>query len=165
MTALQALWSILPLYALALAPGSPDLAALADSLRETELAFAESLQEKDFELFLSFIEEDAVFTAGQPLRGRQAIGEAWSIYFREDAPRLDWAPAKVEVLPAGDLGLTTGPYNTTLPGESGEEIPAQGTFFSVWRRQADGAWKIIFDSGTPPVPKQAPDPPKQSETR
>ncbi len=143
---------ILPLLVVALATGGSSPAALTEALRETELAFAESLQQRDFERFLSFIEEDAVFVSGRPLRGRQAIADAWSVYFGEDPPSLSWAPATVEVLPAGDLGLTTGPYRTTLRGEQGEPIPATGTFFSIWRRQADGAWKIIFDSGTPPTP-------------
>jgi ketosteroid isomerase-like protein len=25
-----------------------------------------------------------------------------------------------------------------------------GTFNSVWRREADGSWKVVFDKGCPP---------------
>jgi ketosteroid isomerase-like protein len=36
--------------------------------------------------------------------------------------------------------------------------PAQGMFFSVWRRQSDGTWRVIVDGGAPtraPVPDAA----------
>lgn len=29
-----------------------------------------------------------------------------------------------------------------------------GTFMSVWRKESDGKWRIVFDSGCPPCPGQ-----------
>lgn len=125
---------------------------LAESLRATEIAFAASVADQDFERFLSFIDEDAVFMSGAPLRGREAIGEAWSVFFGEGAPVLSWEPSAAEVRPGGKLGVTTGPYRMTSKAEDGTTSAGIGTFFSVWQRQADGSWKIIFDSGTPATP-------------
>lgn len=127
-----------------------ELDATAESLRQAELAFARSVADQDFERFLSFIEEDAIFTAGGILRGREAVGEAWSsAFFGEGAARIRWRPETVVVLAAGDLGLSTGPYEITTTGADGEEVRRRGTFFSLWRRQADGSWKVALDGGVP----------------
>jgi len=48
----------------------------------------------------------------------------------------------VEVLDSGTLALSTGPVHD--PG--GKRI---GTFSSIWRREADGSWRIVFDKGCP----------------
>jgi ketosteroid isomerase-like protein len=29
-----------------------------------------------------------------------------------------------------------------------------GTFTSIWRRETDGSWRIIFDKGCPPPPER-----------
>jgi ketosteroid isomerase-like protein len=58
---------------------------------------------------------------------------------------------------SGDLGFTTGPYSITGRAPAVRE-PAQGMFFSVWRRQPDGDWRVIVDGGAPtraPVPDAA----------
>jgi ketosteroid isomerase-like protein len=67
----------------------------------------------------------------------------WKSLF--DAPRapFSWAPEVVEVLNSGALALTSGPVRDP----DGRQI---GTFNSVWRREADGSWKVVFDKGCPP---------------
>lgn len=119
------------------------------SLRATELAFARSVAEKNLEAFKSFIDEDAVFASGPTLRGPEEVVKAWSYYFGPDAPPLVWCPKRVEVLASGALGMTTGPYETLRRAENGDPERVRGVFFSVWRRQPDESWKIVFDSGTP----------------
>jgi hypothetical protein len=48
----------------------------------------------------------------------------------------------VSVLDSGSLGLTSGP----VFDPEGNQI---GTFNSIWRLNADGVWKIVFDRGCP----------------
>jgi ketosteroid isomerase-like protein len=54
---------------------------------------------------------------------------------------LYWAPSFAGISSSGDLGFTTGPasYDAT-------RTPAI-QYFTVWRRQADGTWKWIYDGG------------------
>ena len=49
---------------------------------------------------------------------------------------------EVEVLDSGTLALSTGP----VLDPDGRRV---GTFSSVWRREADGAWLVVFDKGCP----------------
>jgi hypothetical protein len=48
----------------------------------------------------------------------------------------------VEVLPSGRLAMTSGPVTDA------EGKPA-GAFHSIWRREDDGVWRVIFDKGCP----------------
>lgn len=67
---------------------------------------------------------------------------------------LDWHPAIAAVARAGDLGFTTGPFTITGRAPAVRE-PAHGMFFSVWRHQADGRWRVVVDGGvstSAPVP-------------
>src|SRR5262249_60393260 len=63
-------------------------------------------------------------------------------YDGADAP-FSWEPETTEVLASGTLGLTSGPVRD-------RQGKRTGTFNSVWRREAGGAWKIVFDKGCPP---------------
>lgn len=56
---------------------------------------------------------------------------------------LDWRPAYAGIARSGDFGFTTGPFQTRA--HEGQII---GHYFTVWRKQADGGWKWIFDGGT-----------------
>jgi ketosteroid isomerase-like protein len=117
----------------------------ASEVRETERAFARSMAERNHAAFVSFLSEEAVFMPDGPgaLRGRDAIAAAWKRFYDAPQPPFSWEPERVEVLQSGTLALSTGPVRDP----QGKRI---GTFNSVWRREAGGAWKIVFDKGCPP---------------
>lgn len=155
------LLAVLTLAALPPIPAKAAAGEATDSLRAAEIAFARSVAEHDRAAFAATIAEDAIFLgAGGPLRGRDAIVEAWAPFLAEDGPRLEWHPEVAEVEDGGDFGITRGPYTYTGRGPDGEPVTEQGTFTSVWRREGDGSWRVVFDSGCPPCPKcAAGDPP------
>jgi ketosteroid isomerase-like protein len=85
-----------------------------------------------------------VFFGGKGvMRGKAAVAADWKRFFDGPSAPFSWAPAEVEVLPSGNLGFTSGP----VYDPKGQRV---GTFNSVWQRQADGSWKVIFDKGCPP---------------
>jgi ketosteroid isomerase-like protein len=117
-----------------------DPVVLEQEVRDTELAFAATMAARDLEAFRTFLADEAVFfTPSRALRGKDAVAEAWSVLFEAPEAPFSWAPDLVEVLPSGDLALTSGPV-TAADGSSA------GRFTSIWRRQADG-WRIVFDKG------------------
>lgn len=69
----------------------------------------------------------------------------------EGASNLYWWPAYAGIARSGDLGFTTGPFSID---ETRRPI---GQYFTVWRRQADGTWKWIWDGG----PGRRTDPPNE----
>jgi ketosteroid isomerase-like protein len=62
---------------------------------------------------------------------------------------FSWAPERADVSTAGDLGYTVGRYRTVVGGPDGEELEGTGMYVSIWRRQADGSWKVEMDLGNP----------------
>jgi ketosteroid isomerase-like protein len=129
--------------------------AARDSLAASELAFAKQSVEHGMRAaFIEYFADDGINFAPDPGNTRaryRARPEAIEPFI------LDWHPAIAAVARAGDLGFTTGPYTITGRVPAVRE-PAQGMFFSVWRRQADGSWRVIVDGGVPtraPVPDAA----------
>jgi len=116
-----------------------DAAAIVEA---REIAFAKTMADRDFEAFLSFISPEAVFFAGdRPLRGRDEIGRAWAPFFEGPEAPFSWSPDVVEVLASGDLALSSGP----VVARSGE---GAGRFNTIWRRDDDGRWWVVFDKGS-----------------
>ena len=122
--------------------GQVDLEALASTVEAREIAFARSMADRDLEAFRSFVSEEAVFFNGNtPIRGRDAVVEAWAPFFESPEAPFGWHPDVVQVLESGTLALSSGRVHS--PG--GE--PA-GRFNSVWRLEADGVWRVVFDKGS-----------------
>jgi ketosteroid isomerase-like protein len=73
---------------------------------------------------------------------------------KPDDSLLSWGPTYVDVSAAGDLGYSTGPWERKAH-RSDADFAAHGYFVSVWKKQADGAWKVLIDVGvrTPDAPR------------
>jgi ketosteroid isomerase-like protein len=123
------------------------------SLVEAERGFAKASETKGTrEAFLENLADDSVLFHPGPVDGKKW----WS-----DQPVrpgvLSWQPIYASVSRAGDLGYTTGPWE--FREKSLEDKPvAFGYFVSIWKRQANGAWKVILDLGTRNPAPQMPAP-------
>ena len=126
------------------AQGAPAaLTALTRQVFAAESGFAATMAARDSVAFARFIAPDAIFFEEKAvLRGKPAVVERWSRFFTESAAPFSWRPEQVEVLDSGTLALSTGPVHDPR----GKRI---GTFSSIWRREADGSWRIVFDKGCP----------------
>jgi ketosteroid isomerase-like protein len=113
-------------------------------VRAAETAFAKSMADRDLSAFTALLADEAVFFGGKGvMRGKAAVAAEWKRFFDGPSAPFSWKPTEVEVLTSGTLGYTSGP----VFDPKGTRI---GTFNSVWQRQPDGTWKIIFDKGCPP---------------
>jgi ketosteroid isomerase-like protein len=123
-------------------------------VREAELGFAGTMARRDLAAFATYLADEAVFFAAEAIRGKAAVVAAWTPFFEgEDAP-FSWAPETVEVLESGTLAISTGP----VLDPQGRRV---GTFNSIWRREPDGRWRVVFDKGCPPcdcAPRTVPGP-------
>lgn len=123
----------------------------------SEQAFARSVRAHDAAAFRRFLAADAVFDANgpQPVRGADAVVVAWAPIIAGTAIRLDWQPARVVVNADGTLALSSGPYLLTRPDPGGAPSVRAGSFSTVWRRTATGAWLVQFDGGDAGHPASA----------
>lgn len=135
------------------APAAPALTAVQEEVRALELAFAASVMENRPEQFAAYIDEGAVFVSGGGVtRGREKIVAAWSVFFAGGRPYFEWHPETVEISRDGTLGLTRGPWTIRSQGADGKVVEQTGLFNSIWQRQPDGGWKVVFDAGCSPCP-------------
>lgn len=123
------------------APQAPDRAVLTQQVADTERAFAKTMADRDAKAFATFIAEETVFfNAKGPVRGKAAVVADWQRFFVGPEAPFAWAPQDVEVLPSGTLALTSGPVYAP-------DGKVMASFTSIWRLEAPGVWRIIFDKG------------------
>jgi ketosteroid isomerase-like protein len=110
-------------------------------------ASAESTQSGFAQVVRDHYATDAVeVLAGQPpLEGRDAIATFYDKALSSDAS-LSWTPVGARA--SGEMGVTWGSYQLTMKGQ----VVETGQYTTVWQRQADGAWQIVLDTGTPNPP-------------
>ena len=113
---------------------------LTQQVRDAENAFAATMAARDHKAFATFIAADAVFFGDAAIRGKTAVVESWKrVYEQPNAP-FSWRSEDVQVLDSGELAHSSGP----VMNPQGERV---GTFNSIWRRESDGSWKVVFDKG------------------
>jgi ketosteroid isomerase-like protein len=121
----------------------PTVAQAQQQVRATERAFAKTMADRDLARFATFLAEETIFFSGStPLRGKAAVAADWARHFTAATAPFSWEPDEVEVLPSGDLALSSGPVRDP----SGKVV---ARFTSIWRYEAPGTWRIIFDKGCP----------------
>lgn len=113
-----------------------------------EKAFARSMAQRDHAAFAALLSEQAVFftTRDGPLRGKAAVAAFWKRFFDGPQAPFSWEPDQVAALADGTLAHSSGPVRDP----SGTLV---SRFNSVWRQEAPGVWRIVFDRGEPlPAP-------------
>jgi ketosteroid isomerase-like protein len=129
-------------------------AADARALMAADSAFSAAASSRGVEGFLEFVADSATFFDGSSMhRGREAVGESWRPLLETPGNSMTWKPTSADVAASGDLGYTIGRWEFT-----GAEGSARGSYVTIWRRQPDGAWKVVVDIGdtdAPPGPEQA----------
>lgn len=132
--------------------------AIETALVEREKAFARAVAAKDMDRFLEFWADDgAVFPPGAPIaNGKVAIRAEWGALLSDKEASLAWTPARAEVARSGDLGYTWGTYVLTRMRDGKEDTRRTGKYLTIWRRGADGTWRVAADIGSPdPTPEPA----------
>ena len=135
-------------------PPAPKLSAAECEVWARELSFAQTVADHDAAAFDAHVHPGAVFGAKgpQPERGREAIAKAWAGLIAGKRLKLSWYPATVAIGGEGDIAYSSGPalYESLAPGA--KQRFSIGGFQSVWHKDADGVWRVLFDDGVQPVP-------------
>lgn len=155
-SAAAALLAALPILASAedVPASTPALSAAECEVWTRELSFAQSVADHDAAAFAAHLHPGAVFGAKspQPQRGRDEIARAWKGIVEGKRTKLSWYPTMVAIGGEGDIAYSSGPalYESLAP--DAKQQYSIGGFQSVWHKDADGVWRVLFDDGVQPTP-------------
>jgi ketosteroid isomerase-like protein len=140
----------------ACAPQTPtvDIAAETEALRETAASYNEAVESMDGARVAVFYADDA---QAMPPNGPTLSGPAEFQAFVEEFSAggdisLSLDPVEAVVGAGGDLGYTVGMVRITAAGPDGEPVTVEERDVHVWRKEADGSWKLVVDIWNSPTP-------------
>ena len=112
---------------------------------EADRAFSKLSEDKGVKAaFIEYIDSNGVLLRpnSMPFVGADAI----DCISRENdtSYSMTWEPMGGSVAKSGDLGYTFGVYLLKFKNKDSVQ---KGTYVSVWKKQADGKWKFVVDSG------------------
>ena len=76
--------------------------------------------------------------------GREAIQGLWQGWL--DDGLKDLTLEAIEVEASGDLAYEIGSFSMQAPAENNAMITATGNYVVVWKRGADGNWRLHVDT-------------------
>jgi uncharacterized protein (TIGR02246 family) len=125
-----------------------DVAAERNALMEADRAFYEATAERGVDGWIDFFAEDGrQIVVGTVIEGKGAIRDLMGPAFTSGFA-LRWTPSLADVGGSGELGYTIGAYESETTTADGEIETGHGTYVTIWKKQADGSWKVVLDIGS-----------------
>ena len=125
------------------------------AIRKADSTWSTVAEARNVDGHLSYFTDDAIVMApNEPMRvGRDSIRVMMTQMFSSPGFAIKWQVTKVEVAGSGDLGYSIGTYEAAMADAKGTAVSDHGKYTTVWKKQADGSWKVavdMFNSDVPP---------------
>jgi ketosteroid isomerase-like protein len=131
-----------------LAGCSPSTDELKNQVLETDRAFSALSKEKGTkEAFIQYAAEEVIKPSpnSQPIVGKEALIKSFE--GAKEEFELTWEPLKADV--DGNIGYTFGNYFLKTLTPDLRDTTLFGNYVSIWKKQPDGSWKYVLDTGNP----------------
>ncbi len=112
---------------------------------QADRAFSKLSEDKGMKVaFLQYMDSEGVLLRpdNMPIKGGFAID--YISQENDTSFSMSWEPKGASVAQSGDLGYT---YGTYLMKFKHRDSVVRGTYVSIWKKQPDGGWKYVLDSG------------------
>jgi uncharacterized protein (TIGR02246 family) len=128
--------------------------AVRAQIERNAAQFAETFNRGDVASLATMYDTAAVVLAPNApvMRGRQNIEALWSGARQQGFKTLSLAVQSVELL--GDHAIELGNYTLVIQPAGQAEMTDRGKYMVVWRRQADGSWKLYRDMFNTSMPSR-----------
>jgi uncharacterized protein (TIGR02246 family) len=142
-------------------------AADESAVKDQDAQWAKTAASRDLDATVSYYTDDAsLLSPNAPIAtSKQAIRAVWADLLSPDI-NVTWEVTKAEAAQSGDLAYVVGVYQITPNNEKGKPLADRGKLVEVWKKQADGKWKVvadIFNSDLPVAPAPTPEPAKKKK--
>ncbi|HYE96952.1 MAG TPA: nuclear transport factor 2 family protein [Rubricoccaceae bacterium] len=143
---------LLALAACSARPPAPGPAAARAALMAADRAFAAETATRGLDGWMDAYTSDAVrlhmggsAAEGTVVHGHDAIRTFDANLFSDPGLQLTWEPTEAGVFADGRYGFTTGRSLLVRPATA--DTLHRGTYVTLWRRGADGRWRVVLDTG------------------
>jgi ketosteroid isomerase-like protein len=126
-----------------------DVSKDAEEIMRADRAFSALSELKGMkEAFLEYADSSAVLLRPGyfPIVGKDVF--EYLNNQNDSGTLLTWSPENAGMAISGDLGYTYGIYTFKTT-----DTVMQGTYVTIWQRQADGSWKYLLDAGNEGIGK------------
>jgi uncharacterized protein (TIGR02246 family) len=118
------------------------------AIRAAGDALGQAFEAKDIEKSLSFYMDDPVLFVpkGPAVIGKDALRKAFQPFMAVPGLKLSTSGVIIDVAQSGDLAFARGSFTNTITDAKGKTTTESGKLILVWKKQADGSWKIAADT-------------------
>ncbi len=139
---------------------SPAAAAdtkIEQALRDADAQWSKAAGMKDLDKTVSYYSDDATVMPpnASAATTKEAIRSAWKEMLTTPGAAISWKATKVEVAKSGDLAYVSGTYEETTTDASGKPVKGHGNYVEIFKKQADGTWKVVADIWNSDLPASA----------
>jgi uncharacterized protein (TIGR02246 family) len=140
-----------------LAPADDTKSAIEKALRHLDAQWSAAAGAKDVDKTVSYYATDAIVMPpnASSATAKEAIRSAWKEMLASSGAAISWKATKVEVAKSGDLACVSGTYEEAMTDASGKSVKDHGKYVEVWKKQADGSWKVVADIWNSDLPMAA----------
>jgi ketosteroid isomerase-like protein len=127
-----------------------------EEIINADIAFSALSKEKGMKhAFLQYAAQDVVMLRENsfPQKGKNAMEERFST-FSDTGFVLIWEPLFANVAASGELGYSYGIYTSTSKDVEGRPTVEKGTYATVWKKDLNGDWKFVLDTGNEGLSEQ-----------
>lgn len=130
-------------------PAKPDTTVETQAIETVEKGQIAAVNGKNVDGATSVYADDAVFIGedGKAASGKDAISAGFKEFLADPAMKIEYTPGAKTFSGSGDMAYSTASYTETITDpKTKKPVTLTGTNLSVWRKQADGSWKLVADS-------------------
>lgn len=128
------------------------------AIRQADENDMKLMNAKDWKGDAALLTEDAIEMPPNQaaVQGKASI-QAWM----EASPRFsNFQEQSLEIEGQGDFAYDRGTYSMTLTSPGAAPIEDHGKYLTIWRKQADGSWKVLRAMYNSDLPLRAPEKPR-----
>jgi uncharacterized protein (TIGR02246 family) len=131
-------------------PAAPPDTRAADeaAIRAADADFAKFAAAKDVDKAVALYQDDAVaFAPGVPaVIGKDNLRKFIAGFLATPGLQVNVHIASVDVARSGDIAIDRGTVDSTATDKKGKATTQTIEYVLVWKKQADGSWKIAADT-------------------
>ena len=121
----------------------------AKAVRDADADWSKVAGAKDLDKTVSYYADDAMVLPPNEamVTSKDGIRNLWK-GFLDSLADISWNTTRVETSKSGDMAFTVGTYQMTMKNGTSEK----GKYCEVWKKQADGKWKVVTDMFSSDLP-------------